>query len=94
MLAAACASPGGNPRSWTSDIKPPAAQLELMARVCGRCPVLSECAAHALDTGAESGMYAGVWVPARRYGGDAQRLARTDREQARRQLSAKARSSP
>lgn len=51
------------PELWTSNRRPPrvvSAQLELM---CRRCPVRRPCAAVAVISEAQTGMYAGVFVP-------------------------------
>lgn len=54
---------GGAPELWTSDRRPPAAVRTHLEQICRRCPVRRDCAAFALTTGAQCGMYAGVWVP-------------------------------
>lgn len=47
---------------WTSDITPTRSEIGAMAAVCTDCPVLMDCARHAL-TEANGGFYAGIWMP-------------------------------
>lgn len=54
------------PELWTPDRKPAGAVRVHLERMCRRCPVRRTCAANAVHTGAQAGMYAGVWVPQRR----------------------------
>lgn len=65
---------------WTGDHRPPEAHRAAMAAVCAGCPVLTKCAAYALEgyngRGVEGGFYAGVWVPWPSY------YTRTNRKQA------------
>ena len=50
---------------WTSD-EPPQGHIEAcLVAICAGCPVRRECAAYAVDSRAESGTYAGVWLPPR-----------------------------
>ena len=55
------------PELWTPDLQPRGVVRLELERMCGRCPVLRRCAAHAVGTEAEAGFYAGVWVPERQY---------------------------
>jgi hypothetical protein len=48
---------------WTAERRPEIDATERMAAICSGCPVRLRCAAYALDSRAESGFYAGVWVP-------------------------------
>lgn len=52
---------------WTSDIEPATKYLMTMQSICARCPVVRDCADHALTSnggkGIEGGFYAGIWVP-------------------------------
>ena len=51
---------------WTSD-EPPQGHIEArLAAICAGCPVRRECAAWAVNERAESGTYAGVYLPTRR----------------------------
>lgn len=52
------------PEAWTSDKHPAPGAWVQLEQMCHRCPVRRRCAAEALATGAETGVYAGVWVPA------------------------------
>ena len=50
---------------WTSD-EPPQGHIEArLAAICAGCPVRRECAAWAVNERAESGTYAGVYLPPR-----------------------------
>ncbi len=51
--------------AWTSEHKPNTAILLKLSTICAACPVIADCAQHALDTSAHGGMWAGVWVPHR-----------------------------
>lgn len=51
------------PEVWTPDRKPRRAVLVNLQRMCQRCPVHGECASDAVGSEADSGVYAGVWVP-------------------------------
>ena len=53
---------------WTSDERPQGQIEANLAAICAGCPVRRECAAHAVDSRAESGTYAGVWLPPRQPG--------------------------
>jgi len=53
------------PELWTPDRKPARIVRVHLEQMCQRCPVRRTCAANAVNTGAETGMYAGVWVPQR-----------------------------
>ena len=55
----------GAPELWTSDRRPTGVVAAEMEAMCHRCPVRADCARWALDTAADTGMYAGVWVPER-----------------------------
>jgi len=48
---------------WTPDRRPGRAVRVHLEEMCRRCPVRRRCAADAVSTAAECGMYAGVWVP-------------------------------
>jgi hypothetical protein len=48
---------------WTNERTPRPATRDRLAAICADCPVIARCAAYALDTEAEMGMYAGVWIP-------------------------------
>lgn len=48
---------------WTPDRRPADAALARMQRICLGCPVRAECAFDASTSGAQCGVYAGVWVP-------------------------------
>lgn len=50
---------------WTPSERPQIDVEARMAHTCGRCPVLTACASHALATRAEGGYYAGTWIPNR-----------------------------
>jgi hypothetical protein len=54
---------GAVPELWTSDRRPTGVVGAELERMCARCPVLAQCARQALEDRAESGIYAGVWVP-------------------------------
>lgn len=61
---AACQGTGVE--SWyTSDATPFAAELPLLRRICGRCPVLSECGNHAMAN-EQWGFWAGMTANERR----------------------------
>lgn len=51
------------PELWTPKRAPVRGVRVHLERMCQRCPVRSACAAWAVQTEAECGMYAGVWVP-------------------------------
>jgi Transcription factor WhiB len=57
---------GDAPELWTSDRRPARAVRLHLEQMCQRCPVRRECAADAVKSGAQCGMYAGVWVPERK----------------------------
>lgn len=57
------------PELWTPERRPVRDMRVHLERMCARCPVRRECAADAVLTGAEGGMYAGVWVPNHEQGG-------------------------
>lgn len=64
MSRAAChATDAGD--AWTPDHKPAPAVLQALRQVCESCPVISDCAQHALDQHIHGGFYAGVWLPHR-----------------------------
>ena len=52
----------GAPELWTSDRRPRGVVAAELERICQRCPVRRECAAEAVETGAQNGTYAGVYV--------------------------------
>jgi WhiB family transcriptional regulator, redox-sensing transcriptional regulator len=54
------------PEVWTPERQPARKVLVHLEQMCRSCPVQSQCAADAVLSGAESGMYAGVWVPQRK----------------------------
>lgn len=51
------------PEVWTPERRPARNVRVHLEQMCRRCPVQPQCAADAVLSGAESGMYAGVWVP-------------------------------
>ena len=51
------------PELWTPDRRPALVVRTQLERMCQRCPVRRQCAAEAVLTQAQTGMYAGVWVP-------------------------------
>jgi Transcription factor WhiB len=51
------------PELWTPNTRPADKVRVHLERMCQRCPVRRQCAEDAVSTEAESGMYAGVWVP-------------------------------
>jgi WhiB family redox-sensing transcriptional regulator len=51
------------PEVWTPDRKPARTVRLHLEQMCQRCPVRRDCALNAVTNGAETGMYAGVWVP-------------------------------
>jgi len=53
------------PELWGPDRRPPMAVWVHLESMCERCPVRRDCAADAVARLAESGVYAGVWVPKR-----------------------------
>lgn len=74
-----------DPNRWTPGRRPLKADLDQMFFVCNKaCPVKQKCAANALHTEAEEGVYAGVWVPTK-YGssGAVRRVWREAREELR-----------
>jgi WhiB family redox-sensing transcriptional regulator len=54
---------GAAPELWTSDKCPEPVVRRHLEQMCARCPVRRQCAAEAVDSYAQCGMYAGVWVP-------------------------------
>lgn len=48
---------------WTPEKEPSDGLRLAMASVCSGCTVRRPCASQALNEAAESGMYAGVWLP-------------------------------
>jgi len=54
---------GAAPELWTPDRRPPRSVRVHLEAMCRRCPVRRRCAAEAVSTAAECGIYAGVWVP-------------------------------
>ena len=54
------------PEVWTPDRLPARNVRVHLERMCQRCPVRRQCAADAVFAEAETGMYAGVWVPERK----------------------------
>lgn len=54
------------PQLWTPECRPTRDVRVHLERMCRRCPVRRACAADAVASEAEGGMYAGVWVPERR----------------------------
>lgn len=54
------------PELWTPEHRPKQHVRVHLEQMCRRCPVRRPCAADAVVSGAESGLYAGVWVPERR----------------------------
>lgn len=51
------------PEMWTSDRRPHGLLRRELQRMCGRCPVRARCAAEAVLSDAETGTYAGVYLP-------------------------------
>ncbi|WP_459972733.1 WhiB family transcriptional regulator [Mycobacterium sp. MUNTM1] len=51
------------PDLWTPDHAPAQAVRVHLEQMCRRCPVLRKCAEDAVLTQAQSGFYAGVFVP-------------------------------
>ena len=51
------------PEMWTSDRRPRGLLRKELQRMCARCPVRARCAADAVFTDAETGTYAGVYLP-------------------------------
>lgn len=51
------------PEIWTPDRKPARTVRVHLEQMCQRCPVRPNCATAAVVDEAQSGMYAGVWVP-------------------------------
>jgi len=62
------------PELWTPARRPPRNVRVHLEQMCQRCPVQRQCAAHAVLTDAETGMYAGVYVPNSREPGWAQAM--------------------
>jgi Transcription factor WhiB len=54
------------PELWTPERRPPRSVRVLLEQMCQRCPVRRQCAEDAVCAEAETGMYAGVWVPERK----------------------------
>ncbi|MCH9732005.1 MAG: WhiB family transcriptional regulator [Actinomycetia bacterium] len=54
------------PEMWTPERRPQRGVREQLEQMCQRCPVRRRCATEAFITEAESGIYAGVWVPERK----------------------------
>lgn len=54
------------PELWTPERRPGRTVRLHLEQMCHRCPVRRQCAAEALATEAETGIYAGVWVPERK----------------------------
>ncbi|OOK65254.1 transcription factor WhiB family protein [Mycobacterium kansasii] len=54
------------PELWTPEHRPKQDVRVHLEQMCQRCPVRQACAADAVVSEAESGLYAGVWVPERR----------------------------
>lgn len=54
------------PELWTPEHRPKQDVRVHLEQMCRRCPVGRQCAGDAVASGAESGLYAGVWVPERR----------------------------
>lgn len=55
------------PELWTPDRRPPARDLAALRGICASCPVRRQCAHDAITTDAQSGVYAGIWVPEARH---------------------------
>ena len=51
------------PELWASDRRPTPSVRKHLEQMCLRCPERRSCAGSAVDQGAQTGMYAGVWVP-------------------------------
>lgn len=54
------------PELWTPERRPPRNVRVHLEQMCQRCPVRRQCAGAAVLTQAETGLYAGVWVPERK----------------------------
>lgn len=54
------------PEMWTPERRPARTVRLHLEQMCQRCPVRRQCATDALATDAETGFYAGVWVPERK----------------------------
>ena len=54
------------PELWTPERRPARTVRVHLEQMCQRCPVRRQCAGEAVLTEAETGMYAGVWVPERK----------------------------
>lgn len=54
------------PELWTPEHRPHHYVRVHLEQMCQRCPVRRACAADAVLSGTEAGMYAGVWVPEHR----------------------------
>jgi hypothetical protein len=68
---------------WIADTAPSPVETLAMAAVCHGCPVILQCASYGLA--APGGFYAGVWIPWRQAGNEAD-TAREIRRWGRRQL--------
>lgn len=53
------------PELWGPDRRPVMALWVHLEQMCRRCPVRAQCAGDAVARLAETGVYAGVWVPQR-----------------------------
>ncbi|MGJ6127085.1 WhiB family transcriptional regulator [Mycolicibacterium sp. Y3] len=51
------------PELWASDRQPTPAVRKHLEQMCLRCPARRSCAEDAVVQAAQTGMYAGVWVP-------------------------------
>ena len=51
------------PEMWTSDRRPHELLRKELQRMCARCPVRERCAGEAVFSDAETGTYAGVYLP-------------------------------
>lgn len=51
--------------AWTTEHKPAIGVLNELRAICDHCPVLAECANHALTKRIHGAVYAGVWLPHR-----------------------------
>lgn len=54
------------PELWTPERRPAQPVWTHLQQMCQRCPVRRRCAAEAVATEQQSGIYAGVFVPERR----------------------------
>jgi Transcription factor WhiB len=51
--------------AWTPERQPNTELLIALREICDQCPVIRQCASHALNERLHGGVYAGVWLPHR-----------------------------